>query len=77
MLVHSEIRGDFEDLGTAGRRDLVETVKAWGRRYWLGEVVGNDGVARMGIHGEVPQTNTKFERLRVEHPDGVVSHARQ
>lgn len=73
ILAHSEIRRDFEDLGTAGRRDLVETVKAWGRRYWLGEAVGNDGVARMGIHGEAAHTKTKFEGLRVVHPDGVVS----
>jgi hypothetical protein len=74
LLASSGIRKDFEDLGTAGRRDLVRTVERWDKRYWLGEVVGRDGVARMGIHADTAHLETRFEGLRIQHPDGVVSH---
>lgn len=71
LLAASEIRQDFDDLGTAGRHDLVNTVMAWDKRYWLGEVVGKDGVARMGIHSDTERTDyddIRFESLGSERP---------
>jgi hypothetical protein len=68
LLAASGIRGDFDDLGTAGRDDLVSTVMAWDKRYWLGEVVGKDGVMRMGIHSHAARGNTRFENFRAQRP---------
>jgi hypothetical protein len=59
LLAASGIREDFDDMGTAGREDLVRTVMAWDKQYWLGEVVGEDGVMRMGIHSDRAHEDTR------------------
>lgn len=68
LLAASSIREDFDDIGTAGRDDLVHTVLAWDKRYWLGEVVGKDGIMRMGIHSDAAHDDTRFENFRGERP---------
>jgi hypothetical protein len=68
LLAASSIREDFDDMGTAGRDDLVHTVLAWDKRYWLGEVVGKDGIMRMGIHNDAAHDDTRFENFRGERP---------
>lgn len=68
LLAASGIRGDFDDMGTAGRDDLVRTVLAWDKRYWLGEVIGKDGVMRMGIHSDKAHEDTRFESFRAQRP---------
>lgn len=55
-------------MGTAGREDLVQTVVAWDKRYWLGEVVGKDGVMRMGIHSDAAHEDSRFENFRAQQP---------
>jgi len=65
LLAASETRNDFDDLGTAGRQDLVNTVTTWEKRYWLGEVAGKDGVMRMGIHSNT-DLDTRYENVRGE-----------
>jgi hypothetical protein len=68
LLAASGIREDFDDMGAAGRDDLVRTVLAWDKRYWLGEVVGKDGVMRMGIHSDAAHDDTRFESFRAQRP---------
>jgi len=68
LLAASGIRRDFDDLGTAGRDDLVNTVVAWDKQYWLGEMVGKDGVTRMGIHSDAAHEATRFESFRAQRP---------
>lgn len=70
LLAASEIREDFDDLGTAGRQDLVNTVTTWDKRYWLGEVAGKDGVMRMGIHSDTDH-ETRYGNLLGEQRGGV------
>jgi len=59
LLAASGIREDFDDMGTLEREELVRTVMAWDKRYWLGEVVGEDGVMRMGIHSDSAHEDTR------------------
>jgi hypothetical protein len=68
LLAASGIREDFDDMGTAGREDLVSTVLSWDKRYWLGEVVGKDGVMRMGIHSDKEHEDIRFESFRAQRP---------
>lgn len=66
LLAVSDIREDFDDLGTAGRKDLVNTVMAWDKRYWLGEVAAKDGIMRMGIQSETDHDDGQFLSCRGE-----------
>jgi hypothetical protein len=69
LLAASDIREDFDDLGTAGRQDLVNTVTRWDKRYWLGEATGKDGVTRMSIHSDKEHDDTPpYESFHREHP---------
>jgi hypothetical protein len=70
LLAASKIREDFEDLGTAGRQDLVHAVTTWHKKYWLGEVVGKDGVMNMGIHSDSDH-DTRYEKFRGEQGGDV------
>jgi len=68
LLAASGIREEFDDMGTAGRDDLFRTVLAWDKRYWLGEVVGKDGVMRTGIYSDAEHENTRYEQFKGERP---------
>lgn len=68
-------RADFEDLGTAGRAELVSRVKSWRKGYVLREVVGQDGVVRMGIVEDKALGDVRegFETVRGQASTGRVA----
>jgi hypothetical protein len=68
LLAASGVRKDFDDMGTAGREELVSTVMAWDKRYWLGEMTGKDGVVRMGIHSDAAHEDASFRAQRPPSP---------
>ncbi|KAI9782835.1 MAG: hypothetical protein M1839_004586 [Geoglossum umbratile] len=51
-LCGSRMLGDFQGLAVVGEKERDEMVINMGKKYWLGKVVGVDGVERVGINEE-------------------------